>query len=178
MICVGITGLIGTGKTLAADSLLNKGFVKVKMADPLKTMLRSVGLTEDEIEGSMKEKPSPLLCNVTPRYAMQTLGTEWGRQCIGEDVWVNMWAAQAREFLNMSIGVVADDVRFANEARIIREMGGCVVRLVRDGVERTGHLSEEMDFEVDYTILNDGSSEELVWRLSNIVTGRITNLTS
>lgn len=173
MIVVGITGLIGTGKTMVADALCAHQFTKVKMAEPLKTMLRSIGMTDDHIEGSLKEKPNEMLCGQTPRYAMQTLGTEWGRQIIGEDVWVNLWAQQARDFLNLSVGVVADDVRFKNEAQAIRGLGGVVIRLERDGVERTGHKSEEQDFEADYTLHNNGSPEGLIANVRTIVTATL-----
>ncbi len=47
--------------------------------------------TEDKIEGSLKAKPCSLLAGKTPRHAMQTLGTEWGRNCIGDGFWINLW---------------------------------------------------------------------------------------
>lgn len=167
---VGFTGLIGSGKTLAADWLCSTAdFKKLKMADPLKTMLRSVGLDYNHIEGSLKEKPCELLCGKTPRYAMQTLGTEWGRHTIGEDVWVNMWAHQAQELLNLNIGVVTDDIRYENEARIIREMDGFVIRIVRPDTQQSRHISEEQDFKVDYTVQNNGSPEELTAKLYQIL---------
>lgn len=125
---IGFTGPMGCGKSYAAKYLRDRHrFTIHKMAGPLKRMIRTLGLTDKHIEGSEKEVPHDLLCGKTPRYAMQTLGTEWGRDIIGTDFWVNLWAFQ------MPGGrVVCDDVRFANEAAIIQKLGGTLVSIERD----------------------------------------------
>ena len=85
---IAFCGYMGSGKSFAADYLIEKyGYTRVKFAGPLKDMLHTMGLTEEEIEGGDKDKPSDLLCGRTPRWAMQSLGTEWGRECIGENLW-------------------------------------------------------------------------------------------
>ena len=48
-------------------------------------MLYQLGLGEAHIEGALKEVPCELLGGKTPRYAMQTLGTEWGRDTDQQD---------------------------------------------------------------------------------------------
>ena len=58
---IDITGYIGSGKTLLADAIAKHNFTKVKMASPIKDMLRSVGLREDQVEGTGKEIPCELL---------------------------------------------------------------------------------------------------------------------
>jgi CRP/FNR family transcriptional regulator len=58
---------------------------------------------------------------------MQTLGTEWGRQCMDADIWVRAWAARAA----LLTSAVADDVRFQNEADMIRNLGGVIIRVMR-----------------------------------------------
>lgn len=78
---------------------------------------------------------------LTPRYALQQLGTEWGRRCY-PDVWVKLALRNARDLLrpvddsglngfgNIQ-GVVISDVRFKNEVAAIQDAGGTVVRLLR-----------------------------------------------
>src|SRR5262245_6513313 len=88
---IGLTGKLKSGKTEAALHLCKKGFTRVRFAGPLKNMMTCLQLTDAEIEGMLKEQPCDLLCGKTPRYAMQTIGTEWGRALIGEDLWVNAW---------------------------------------------------------------------------------------
>lgn len=156
---VGITGKAGSGKSTAAQVLLDAGWVRIKFADPLKDMLRAIGLDDRHIEGHLKEVPCDMLMGKTPRHAMQTLGTEWGRECIAPDFWVAL--ARRRIALAMAAGlnVVVDDVRFENEAQVIRELGGFVLGLERgDGAGL--HVSEAGVLP-DIQHINDGTVAEL-----------------
>ena len=160
---VGITGYIGSGKTLLADALCSKhNFTKLKMAYPIKKMLSSVGLSYYHLEGDNKEIEAELLCGKTPRFAMQTLGTEWGRKIIGDNIWVNLWSTKAEELTSMNQGVVADDVRFENEVKIIKDMGGIIVRMTRPSSVKTSHESESQDFDADLVIENNGTTEKVI----------------
>jgi len=152
---IGITGYIGSGKTLAADYLCSShNFIKLKMAQPIKDMLYAVGLTTDDLEGRRKEQSANMLCNQTPRYAMQTLGTEWGRDMMGPDLWVHLWERKATGLMSLNHNIVSDDIRYENEVHKVRNMGGVVVRIKREG-SVSNHPSEEQDFEVDYEIPNN-----------------------
>lgn len=169
-IIIGFSGKIGAGKTTAAKLLYARSFTRVRFAGPLKAMVAALGLDEAEIDGERKEKPCALLGGKTPRWAMQTLGTDWGRALIDEQLWVNAWKLQVRK-LGDYIPVVADDVRFENEAKAIRELGGVVVRIVRDGLRADGHASEAMDFPADYVIENNGPEADLDRHVMQIVNG-------
>lgn len=165
---IGLTGKAGSGKSFAAERLIKmRGFERIKFADPLKDMLRALGLNEHQIEGGLKEQPCTLLCGMTPRFAMQTLGTEWGRNTIGPDFWINIFC---HRFLSGSIhrNVVCDDVRFKNEADTIRRLGGYIVH-IRTAVESVAHThaSEIFDLTYDSEILNDFTPKfgELIDRL-------------
>lgn len=149
---IGISGYAGAGKSEAAKILWKKAdledekVVILKFASGLKNMLASLGLTRDEIEGSLKEKPRTLLSGKTPRFAMQTLGTEWGRKIMGEDFWVNLWIEKAHDYLEEGYVVIVDDVRFDNELKAIFNLGGHVLRI--NGVTACGtgatHESERL----------------------------------
>jgi hypothetical protein len=60
----------------------------------LAVLLQANGMSSDMItrylEGDLKEQLIPEL-GVTSRYAQITIGTEWGRKLIGEDLWANTW---------------------------------------------------------------------------------------
>lgn len=137
-----LTGQAGSGKSTIAAQLATQGYATVKFAGPLKAMLRALGLTDAEIEGVLKEKPCPLLGGRTPRHAMQTLGTEWGRNLIAPDLWVVAWQHAVRGVLSSGGRVVVDDCRFRNELAAAMEMGGVAVRLVRNGAGTVAHVSE------------------------------------
>lgn len=169
---IAFTGLATCGKTTAASALCDTRhqFKRVAFADPLKAMVAV--LTEE----TDKDARPPELCGRSVREAYQLLGTEWGRNMIGEDVWLR--AAHRRFTRHLQHirdgalgGLIVDDCRFANEAKLVRELGGIVVRIVRPGLTAMLHASE-LGFEddlVDHVIYNDGELFEFVDKVHNLV---------
>lgn len=157
---IGISGKIGAGKSTAAGYFIERGYRLVKFADPLKSMLRAIGLNEDEIEGSLKETSCEKLSGATPRFAMQTLGTDWGRM-IHPDFWVHLWASEAAKYQF----VVADDCRFQNEAAAIRARGGAILGIKRGNnlSAQSNHPSENQDLIADISILNEGCDKSVMF---------------
>lgn len=149
---IGFCGAAGAGKTTAACTIVGQypGWHRLSFADPLRAMLSALGLTADELT-LRKEEPSALLGGRTPRYAMQTLGTEWGRGQMDAELWMRAAQHKALELLAHGLNVVFDDVRFDNEARMIHALGGQVVHVRRPGRgPKMAHASER------------GVSEELI----------------
>lgn len=169
---IGFTGRKGSGKDTAANVLVEEqGFANVKFAGALKGMLAFylyyVGVdslqAERMIDGDLKEVPFEVLGGKTPRHAMQTLGTEWGRDLIHPDIWVDSFFRRAAQFDN----VVCSDVRFPNEIDAIHKAGGKVYRLERPLAENSfsSHESEKLvdTLEVDGIIDNSGTQNDLYW---------------
>lgn len=134
---------------------------KSSIASPLKTMVRAF-LSEagipasyiDELLTTRKEELIPEF-GVSSRHLMQTLGTEWGRQC----VWVQCWRRRVQRLMTSGFDVVCDDVRFPNEALTLRALGGELWRVRRPGTARgTTHASEGSldDLVFDREIDNSG----------------------
>src|ERR1700682_4604648 len=99
MTVVGLSGFAQSGKTTAALYLEQKyGITRKHIAEPLRAMLavllQANGMKASEITryltGDLKEQVIPCL-GVTSRYAQITIGTEWGRKLIGEDIGDNTW---------------------------------------------------------------------------------------
>lgn len=173
---IGITGLAGSGKsTVALRMRTHHGFHTIKFAGPLKNMLRTLGLEDRHIEGDLKEVPCDLLGGQTPRHAMITLGTEWGRNLIGPKFWANAWKQAVLDrpaFGGVKPSVMADDLRFLTEEEALTDLGGTVVRIVRPGQADTGaHVSETEMAQIgaDYEILNDGSKERLWFKVDTLI---------
>lgn len=166
---VAFTGSAGSGKSTAAEYLETRGYTRVKFAGPLKAAMRAMGFGDREIEGDLKEKPHGLLCGKTPRFAMQTLGTEWGRDIIGPEFWTTLWRDAASEIIDAGGRVVTDDCRFANEAAAVRSLGGNIYRIDGRGGIAGSHASEKMDFGVDEFIQNDGDIDLLRSRIDTVL---------
>lgn len=168
---IGITGAKGAGKDTLAESFIGVGFNNMKMAAPLKDMLRTMydcagygrTLIEAKIEGDQKEVPCQLLGGQTPRHAMQTLGTEW-RDMIDPYLWSRIWRDRVADMLLEGIPVVCTDVRFMHEASVVRQLGGYLIRIERPGTDEGDlHVSEQemRKIEVNKTIINDGGKLRL-----------------
>ena len=147
---IGFHGPKQSGKSTAASVFTRLGYAEVAFADPLKRMMAALlydlGIPTWEIDrmlwGDLKEIELPELSGRTPRHAMQTLGTEWGRTCMHPGFWVNIVRQQIANDPNQRR--VFSDVRFENEAAVIRDLGGIIVHIERPGLP-TGdaHASEQ-----------------------------------
>lgn len=162
-ILIGLAGKAGAGKDTVADTLVqHAGFTRIAFAAPLKAMLRAgLGLTTEQLEDRiLKEAPLDWLDGRTPRQLMQTLGTEWGRTHAHPDLWLRI----ARRQIEQTAGpIVITDVRFDNEARLVRDLGGLVWHITREGAGTAAHASEAgiTASAADWWIANDGSIEDL-----------------
>lgn len=178
---IALTGLIGSGKSTVAAHLIDKHhFTLVKFAGGLKTMLRALltysllppAVVEDMIEGIYKETPAAVFQGKTPRMVMQTLGTEWGRTYIGEDFWAHLAAMRIKQLTEFGASVVVDDCRYANEAAVIKGLGGEVWKVTRPGTPMMNHSSELEQHRIvaKRELTNSGTVEELLTAVSKAVT--------
>jgi hypothetical protein len=166
---VAFSGPAGAGKSTASEVLEAEGFERVKFAAPLKAMLRGfyreIGLPDDmierKIEGDLKEQPCEHLCGKSPRHAMLTLGTEWGRDLIGSGLWVRAWKTKAKLALKRAAGVVCDDLRFQNEEQTVRDLDGYICEIAgRDLKHVTTHRSATYKPKPHASIFNVGGESE------------------
>jgi len=165
---IGFCGKLQSGKSTVATHLVKAhNFIRVRFAGPLKDMVKALGLTEEEYDGSRKEEPCELLGGKTPRWAMQSLGTEWGRDLIDPQLWVRAWQKRVDSIClqNPSASIVTDDVRFPNEAAAIRLVGGRLIYIERNQdllqADGTLHPSERFAFTPDSVLHNFGTIEDL-----------------
>lgn len=175
---IGIAGKARSGKDTAANYLAHKhGLIRYSFATPMKAAIKTMfGLTDRHVDGDLKETELPWL-GVSPRRIMQTLGTEWARDTIRQDLWVLL--AQ-REWQQMKeptddtfhAGMIIPDVRFEDEADFIRRNGGLVIHIERDSAPKIeSHKSESGVQPVygDPIILNNGSLDDLYRAMSEVI---------
>ena len=137
---IGVIGFAGSGKGTISDILCqDHDFIKLAFADSVKDATAVVfGWPRHLLEGDTDESrnfrektddfwSARLGRNVTPRWALQIMGTEAGRNAFHESIWI--YATEAK--MNKVKNVVLADVRFPNEIKFIRDKGGFIIRVVR-----------------------------------------------
>lgn len=108
--------------------------------------------------------------DISPRVALQTLGTDVGRDRIHKDIWVDKGLRKASELATSGRYAIISDTRFNSEARKVRQAGGQVWRIRRDvdlsssvfqHASEKDQFSTEMSFFVTHDIVNDKGLEDL-----------------
>ena len=130
---IGIAGPLDSGKSTMAKMLASRfESAIIPFAKPVKDLAKLMGW-----DGEKGKKGRRLL---------QLLGTECGRQCIDQNIWVNHWKDLVYRTTLPEVGpmlIVADDVRFDNECDIIDSLGGRLIKINgRNDVESPEHASE------------------------------------
>lgn len=181
---IGITGHIGSGKTTAAHHLIsnpNGNWIEKSFADPLKEACKTLFLfTDEQVYGTQAQKktPDPRWFGCTPRKALQFVGTELLRDNLdkimpglGKDVFVHHFKLWLES--NTTSNIVIHDMRFLNEAKAIKELGGIVIRINRreaDSIDHTHPSEKEIDLIVaDHYIANEQDVTYLTDEIDRIV---------
>ena len=138
---IGLVGFIGSGKGTVGDILeTNYGFRKQQFAGSLKDAASAIfdwprHLLEGDTSESRKwrEKKDEYWSNalgmeLSPRLALQLLGTESGRNVFGDNLWTTSVKARIDND-RVNLDHVITDVRFPNEIDVIRQWGGRVYRV-------------------------------------------------
>lgn len=184
---IALCGQAGSGKDTAAEMLYdalvyNKGLAAVRryaFADPIRDMITvlmgytgysgATGLQwmQDRV---LKEQPIDGIGHSYRKLA-QTLGTEWGR-AVDPDLWVKLTQARIQKLrftTDHPVTVIITDLRFPNEAKMVKDMGGVIWRITgRSAGISTQHASEQLvdQIECDAEIDNTGTLTQLQEKLS------------
>ena len=213
---IGISGRMCVGKDTVGKFLEEKGLTLIALADPMKRFCAEIfGWDEETLWGPskyrevqdkryprwtselatrMRESKAPYEDMeyklgpeyLTPRHALQQLGTEWGRSC-HTNTWVDAAIRTACELLEYPHtveyartvgteyfedpcvypprkGVAITDVRFPNEVAAIEAAGGVVLRVHRPVLKIVStHLSETAlnRHTFKHNLINSGTLDDL-----------------
>ena len=146
-------------------------------------------LEDQRVFNALDVDPDSSPIFLTPRYALQTFGTDWARDCY-EDIWVSyafrvadkilnegyhysqksgLWRGIATSMPGRYEGVIIPDCRFPNEITQIKAKGGRVIRIKRNTSiqgKEAQHASETAqdsmpDSFFDAVVQNYGTLKEL-----------------
>jgi hypothetical protein len=199
---IGINGEIGCGKTTITNYLCKKlGAVEYMFAEPLKQIGKILGFEHSQVFGTQEEKLEiNKFWNISGRHFLQVFGSEVCRDYVpqvlpnmnfnGSTMWVRLFEKFYGDKLDTK--VIVSDVRFEDESKKIKELGGLIIRIIRPKAEivdeptaeqslpdqdkLTEHLVHKSEMQADkikphITIYNDGTIEELYKKLDAAIYG-------
>lgn len=152
---VGLKGHIGTGKDTAAAGLIERGWIRIAFADPIKRLATGLGWNGTK--------------DPDGRRFLQELG-DATKDALGPDIWVDL--AEARIDAHATApGIVVTDVRYPAEAAMLRRHGALIVEIRRAGHHGDTHSSETDQRLVvpDEILENTGDAAELQEALRRLV---------
>jgi hypothetical protein len=172
------------GKDTAGQLLIQQGYIRYAFADPLKKACEEIFMFNNEqMDGSLKETIDPKW-GISPRKIFQIFGTEIFREKLGEffpemkeiqnNFWIYRFELWYKNLLkqNPDAKVVVTDVRFENEANIIKKLGGIIIKIERNtGMNIDNHASEKnIDLiKEDINIKNNSTIKEYYDQLKEVL---------
>ncbi len=162
---IGIIGAIGSGKDTIAEYLIEtQHFDKYAFASKVKDVACVVfGWNREMMEGltpksrKWREEVDEYW-GITPREAMQKIGTEMFRKHIDDKIWIKAVIREI-QYKSNSRKIVITDCRFENEIQAVKEMGGKIIYVQRGNEPEWAHKSIKA--------FEDHNSEEYKWFKDN-----------
>ncbi len=184
---VGIGGLLRHGKDEVADRLVAvHGWIKMGMSDPLNDALLTLdpwiapmgGFDPPTRYGELHDSVGYVEAKTHPevRRLLQKLGTEVGRDMIGQNTWTDIMVRNVRRLSDDGVpGIIVTGVRFPNEIRVVKEeLGGDLWWVNRPSLGETvhaGHASENSVSGADFDIIieNDKTLKDLYAKVDSLI---------
>lgn len=187
---IGLIGFKCSGKDTIADFLVKNGYKKLAFADNLRNILKVMFSWDSKIFTQEKKESKDEEWGVSPRLMMQLLGTEFIRNIcsplLNTDIKFNnkkdkfsyhikkLFLDNINLFNDENSKIVISDVRFPDEVKFIKWLGGDIIKVNRSIKKNkfSNHESEKyIDTikEIDYEINNNKSIKELYEKISNLL---------
>ena len=176
-----IVGNIGAGKSTVADILKNRGYEEIMFAGPVKEIGLILGFENKELYGSQEDK---LKINefwgVSGREFMQKFATDVMRNELpkhinmnmdNKTIWVRLCEKKISDMLKDNKKIIVSDGRFPDEIDMIKNLGGKIIKIVRNNSYKKNHESETYisSLDADIIINNNGTLYELYEQLNNLI---------
>lgn len=165
-VIVAFGGLKNSGKSTLGGYLIEHwGFAPESFADPIKKMAKLAfpQISDNSLYGPSRAREELIPgTEISVRRALQTLGTEWGRNLMYPDIWVDALFARIAP-LPAGHRIVITDCRF--EAKAVTDRGGLAVLLTRGMKKRKTPLqgSRVLHHYEPVGVMDTHASESSVW---------------
>lgn len=169
---IGFAGPAQSGKTscaLVAKRLF--GYEPRAFADPIREAVQAIfRLTPDELNAAKLSNRVFRGSSMTMRQILQTLGTEWGREEINPDFWIQIQEQRNSTEPDLT-RFVYHDVRFQNELDWIHAQGGRVIFVQRQMAGKLdAHASEALNMRgYDSILFNHYGLDDLEASVKHII---------
>jgi dephospho-CoA kinase len=173
-----IAGFKRTGKDTAANFISeNYGYQHVKIARAIKELIKYLFMLDEEDVEENKEIVNSEW-QVTPRYLMQTIGTELFQFKLSEympHIGRNFWIIRFIKQLNDNEKYVVSDLRFSHEFTSLKEKYGEKMIVIRINntiiVQNDTHVSENefLQIPADYIVDNNSDIESYLNQIKLIL---------
>lgn len=180
---IGLTGRKGSGKDTFADYIVEKyGFIKLAFANQLRNILKATfNWTDEHFNRENKEKECKEW-NITPREAMQLMGTEVLRELFNNKINTTVnnvkYSYHIKCIHNMIMklkgkNIIISDVRFQDEIDYIKSMDGLIISIDKntDNNKFSKHKSENQQLKkIDFEMENNNSKKDFFEIIDNLIT--------
>lgn len=163
---IGVAGCAGSGKDTLSDLLLDhfQG-TKSAFAGPLKKAAGLLfNLSDEQLHDRVLKEQVDQRWGLSPRVILQRLGSEGLRDLFDKDIFTKSMGHRMDAARERGEGLfIVTDVRFPNEAQMIRNNGTLIHLYRTDAKAVAEHVSEQIlpIEEGDLVIENNGSIQEL-----------------
>jgi hypothetical protein len=182
---IALVGPRKSGKSTAAEALIQHGYTRLSLADPVKdaAVVMLNAFTRSFHVDTMTDcfdRGDIEYSKATFRPLLEWIGSTFGRDYLQTpDRWINLFRERFEHLDNLCVPIVCDDVRFPNEAEALREMGFLVVFIDRPPILRamcmaeSGEDADEVmpselhlsEIQPDYTLHNNRTVDDLQRRV-------------
>jgi len=192
---IALTGSMNSGKTTSSNYLTHTyGFTEYAFANPIKDIGLVLGFEKHQMYGTQKQKSEMnQYLNISGREFLQKFGTEICRDLLpqilpsmqlgeSKSIWILLFEIYMEKIIKEYPNgcIVVSDVRFLNEAAVIKKYGGYIIKIERpsdvSNTELFKHSSEMTQIKPDFTIDNIGTIETLYNKITFITDYIIHNV--
>lgn len=174
---IGICGKMGAGKDEVAKILMDYRFERYSFGSDLRHEISTAMIKGDSAPECLSDEAVEAFkaCDFLEVYdkpttkRMRALLQQWGTEYRRSQN-PNYWTDKMFQNISRASSASISDVRFANEADLVRELGGKVWLIKRPGCQESTHVSESIPFDPDYIIHNTGTLDDLASEVKRALT--------